>query len=213
MKYIKDILEGWCFRAGCVSTLFILWGCAGGAHVIPEVRIPEPLVESFPKTVGIVYPSELTEYVFDEKKPRFGRFVIELGGDQKHVFESSLGAIFDSMVTLESLDDKSKPVEGIFKPTIVGMIVTIPGETGKDHFEVWIRYELQLLRPNGDLIHKWRIPAYGKVNRRDYGNVMERSNQALLQATENALRDASTRIIINFHPRLRPPAVSEWIKS
>ena len=194
-----DILEGWFFRAGCAAVLFILWGCAGGAHVIPEVKIPDPLVESFPKTVGIVYPPELTEYVFDE--------------NQKQVFENSLGAIFDEMVTLDSLEDKSKPVEGIFKPKIAGMIVTVPRETGKDHFEVWIRYELELFRPNGELIHKFRIPAYGKVNRRDFGNVMERSSQALQQATENALRDASTRIIIYFHPRLRPPAVHDWINS
>ena len=213
MKNFKDILVEWFLRAGCVTTLVILWGCAGGAHVIPEVKIPDPLVESFPKTIGIVYPPELTEYVFDEKKIRLGQFIIELGGNQKQVFESSLGSIFADMVTLESMEDQSKPVDGIFKPKIAGMIVTVPKETGKDHFEVWIRYELELFRPNGDLIHKFRIPAYGKVNRRDYGNVMERSNQALQQATENALRDASTRIIIYFHPRLRPPAVHDWINS
>ncbi len=213
MINFKDILVDWFSRASCVAMLVILWGCAGGAHVIPEVQLPEPLVESFPKTVGIVYPPELTEYVFDEKKVRLGHFIIELGGNQKQVFENSLGARFDEMVTLDSLEDKSTSVEGIFKPKIAGMIVTVPRETGKDHYEVWIRYELELFNPNGDLIHKFRIPAYGKVNRRDYGNVMEQSSQALQQATENALRDATTRIIIYFHPRLRPPAVHDWINS
>lgn len=207
----KNIILVWCYRLVCLTTLMTVWGCAGGAHVIPDVRIPEPLVESFPLTVGIYYSPELTEYIHDEKIGRYGRFVVELGDNQKQVFESSLGAVFDELVTLESLEDTGVEVAGIFNPSIVGVNVSIPAVTGSDYFEVWIRYDLRLLKPDGTLIHRWLVPAFGKVNRRDFGNVMERSNNALLQATENALRDASTRMIINFHPNLRPDKVSNWI--
>ena len=211
MKNFKKILVGWCFRAGSVFTLVILWGCAGGAHVVPEITIPEPLIDAFPLTVGIHYSPALTEYVFDEKFVGFGRYIIELGSNQEQVFENSLGAIFEELITIDSLEDNSESIEGFFRPEILAMQISIPARSGRDFFEVWIRYDLKFLTPDGTLVHHWIIPAYGKANRRDYGNVMERSNQALTQATENALRDASTRMILAFHSRSRPQAVTDWL--
>ena len=210
MKNKNNTVIGWCYRAICVSTLFVLWGCASGAHVVPGVTIPEPLIDSFPITVGIYYSPELTEFVYEEKKGR-QTFVVELGGDQEQVFEKSLGALFHVMTTLDSMENFSNTLDGVFYPSISGMTIAIPSETGRDYYEVWIRYDIQLLDPDGEQIHKWVIPAYGKVNRRDYGTVMERTSEALQQATENALRHASTQIILQFSPRRRPTSVSAWI--
>ena len=210
MKYKKNTLIGWCARAICVSTFFVIWGCSSGAHVVTGVTIPEPLIDSFPISVGIYYSTELTEFVYNEKKGR-QTFVVELGGDQEQVFENSLGALFHEITTLDSMEDFGNTLDGVFYPSISGVTVAIPAETGRDYYEVLIRYDLQLLDPDGEQIHKWVVSAYGKVNRRDYGNVMERTNEALQQATENALRDASTQIILLFNPRRRPTTVSDWI--
>lgn len=213
MKQRRAIAVNWCFRASCVLVLFILLGCASGAHVIPNVTIPVPLIDSFSKTVGIYYSPELTEFVYDEKKRR-QTFIVELGGDQELVFERSLGALFDEMIPLDSKEDTNETVDGVFYPTITGMTVMLPWETGREYYEVWIRYELQLFQPNGvDEIYKWVIPAYGRVHRKDFGNVMERTNEALLKATENALRHACTATIVEFGPRKIPTVVQEWLDS
>lgn len=212
MKQRREIAVNWCFRASCLSVLFILLGCASGAHVIPSVAIPVPLIDSFPKSVGIYYSPELTEYVYNEKKRRQS-FIIELGVDQERIFNRSLGALFDKVVILDAKEDPNKTVDGIFYPSIRGMTVTVPWETGREYYEVWIQYELQLLEPNGvEEIDKWVFAAYGRVHRKDYGSVMERTNEAMLQATENALRDGCTETILLFSPRRIPAAVQQWLK-
>lgn len=212
MKYKNDILIKWCCSVSCLSALFVLWGCASGAHVVSGVSIPDPLIDSFPMKVGIYYPAEMKDYVWDDKKGRQS-FVVELGDNQEQVFEKSLGALFDEVVVLESEDDSRKDLlDGVFYPNITGLTLTIPAENGTDFYEMWIRYELLLLQPNGTYIYKWPVPGYGRVNRRDYGSVMERTNEAVLDATESALRGACTEIIVRFSPRRMPLVVKDWIE-
>ena len=211
MKNNKVTLLGWCFRTACLSTPILLWGCVGGAHVVPELSIPRPLVDSFPITVGIIYSPELTEYVFDEKLIGQGRFIIELGGSQEQVYEKSLGAIFEELVKYESLGDRIESVAGVFVPEITSVNVGVPALTRKDFYEVWIRYKLRLLAPDGTEIEWWDVRAYGTANRRDYGNMMERSQSALMHATESALRDASTQLILLFNSRGRTRKTNNWL--
>lgn len=211
MKNKVIISIDWCVRAICVSAVFVLLGCSSGAHVVPSVSIPDPLIDSFPMTVGIYYPPELKEKVHEEERAR-QKFVVELGSNQEQVFNSSLGGLFEELVSLESATPEDAEVDGIFVPQIVGVILATPADTGQDYFEVQIRYRIQLFDPNGDEICFWVINAYGKVHRRDYGSVMERTSDALQQATENALRDASTQIIERFSPKRRPDVVSNWLK-
>lgn len=206
----SKVIVYWSVRATCLSALFILWGCASGAHVIPSVSIPSPLIDSFPKTVGVYYSTELKDDIFEEEKKR-QKYVIELGSNHEQVFDYSLNGLFEKVVTLDSLDPVSETVDGIFIPEIQGVTLATPAVTGQDYYEVLIRYSIRLIEPNGDEIHRWIVPGYGKVNRRDYGSVMERTSDALQQATENALRDASSQIIANFSPGSRPLAVSVWL--
>ena len=207
----KKIFVDWCVRATCLSALFILWGCASGAHVIPSISIPSPLIDSFPLTVGIYYSDELKDYVHDETKGR-QKYVIQLGGgNQEQVFDTCYGGLFEETVTLESLDLTNVEVDGIFHPKINGVTLTTPMENVSDNYEVMVHYTIQLLDPAGNELHKWSHLAYGRVNRRDYGSVVERTSDALEQATENALRDASTLIIESFNPRQRPVVVSNWL--
>ncbi len=210
---IKKVLVDWCVRATCLSALFILWGCASGAHVIPSISIPSPLIESFPLTVGIYYSAELKDYVHEEPKGR-QKYVIELGGgNQEQVFDTCYGGLFEKTVTLESLDLTNVEVDGIFHPEITGVTLTTPAENVRDYYEVMVHYTIQLLDPAGNELHKWSVNGYGRVNRHDYGSVVERTSDALEQATENALRDASTIIIESFNPRQRPVVVSNWLNS
>ncbi|MXW07538.1 MAG: hypothetical protein F4X56_03045 [Gammaproteobacteria bacterium] len=212
MKNKAKIFNDWCVRATCITTVFILWGCSSGAHVVPSVSIPDPLIDPFPKTVGIYYPPELKEKVHEEERAR-QKYVVELGSNQKQVFDSSLGGLFEELVSLESATPEDAEVDGIFVPEIVGVILATPADTGQDYYEVQIRYRIELFDPNGDEIYYWVINAYGKVHRRDYGSVMERTSDALQQATENALRDASTQIIERFNPQSRPDVVSNWLST
>ena len=208
---ITKTLTNWCVGATCLFAVFSLWGCASGAHVVTSVSIPTPLIDSFPMTVGIHYSSELKEYVCKETKGR-QTYVVELGSNQEQVFDTCIGGLFEETVSLESSDPEDEIVDGVFIPKIMGVTLTTPAETAQDYYEVMISYRIQLIDPSGDEIYDWRINGYGKVNRRDYGSVMERTSEALQQATENAMRDASTQFIERFNPRRRPTVVSNWLK-
>ncbi len=193
-------------------SLVILLGCARGANVTTSVRIPPPLVDPYPMTVGINFPSELTDYVYDERIGSHGKFVIEIGQNQRHVLFQVYSGLFEDLIEVESLDTIPEEVAGVLVPSIADVQITIPHQTRGDFYEVWIRYSIELLDSTGSALHKWNFAAYGKSNKRDYPNPMERANLALTDASESALRDAATVMVLDFtQPRKIPQVIRTWI--
>lgn len=201
----------------------MLAGCAGGASVRVETSVPSPLIEPLPVRIGVYYDSELTNYVHVEDVADHGEFSIDLGASQIPVFERVFDAMFTEVTTLrgETPDevDASAPaflgalggvdVDAVLAPSIQELQFAIPDQTKGDFYEVWIKYRMELFAPDGSVIAAWDLLGYGKANSDNYGTVGLREEEALIDATTWALRDAAAFLSVHF---LSYDGVRQWVE-
>ncbi len=69
---------------------------------------------------------------------------------------------------------------------------------------MWIKYQFELLAPDGSTITNWTMPAYGKTPTA----FLKSSKQAINLASVMALRDSGAAFITGF-PRV--PEVAQWL--
>ena len=185
-----------------------LSGCISGANVKSAITIPKPLIDPVPVTVGLYISQELKDEVYEEVIRDYGRFKIDLGKSQEHLFTQVFGAVFANVVVLESLDEIPEGVKGIIVPRIVKPEMATPYQTGDDAYEVRIRYGIELRATNGNVLHDWNVAAYGSANRQNYSNPLDRATKALKDATKFAMRDAAAKISFYF---VREQPVVDWL--
>lgn len=185
-----------------------LGGCASGANVTKVFRVPKPLIDSVPIVMGLHISPELSTKVYETKIHQHGKFTVELGESQEHLFSQAFSAVFSELIPVQSLDELPEGIEGVIIPQIVKTEIEIPQQTPGDFYSVWIRYSIRIVSSDGDEIIEWIVPAYGRANRHDFSNPLDRPTQALTKARDNAMRDAVTQIAFSFS---REPAIRDWL--
>ena len=86
-------------------------------------------------------------------------------------------------------------IDFIIEPKLEEVEFSVPQQSGTDQFVVWLRYNLKLLQPDGQLIGEWRITGYGQQDKGDLGMGSE---NAMKEAAITALRDAAANIVVGF---------------
>lgn len=201
---IRVLVGGVCL----LVIISVLGGCTSGARVTSDAPIPRPLIDSISVPMGLHISEELSSFVFEDKIHQHGKFTIELGESQQHMFNQIFGALFSELVPVPSLERPPQGIEGIIVPNIVVANISIPQQAVGDFYEVWIRYSIKIVGADGVEIVDWVVPAYGRANRHNFSNPLERPTQALTKARNNAMRDAATQISLDF---MRQPAVQDWM--
>lgn len=206
-------------RVVVVLPLMLVLGCAGNINVTAPASIPQPLVESYPLTVGIYYSPELLEYAYEQKIADLGTIKIDIGTSQKGVFDRLYGSLFQEVVQVESLESVPANVAGVLVPSLEDVQLMTPRQSRGDYYEVWMKYDIQLIEPNSspedDPIYIWRLNVGGKANRHDYSKFNERANVALAEAVRNAYRDLATLVVINLQATTRRPLprkLNDWLQ-
>ena len=146
--------------------------------------------------MGIYLTEELTNFVHEEKPPRLPAWNIDLGKANRALFETLFDFLFTDTVALASLNitpENSARIDGIIEANVDSFEFSLPQQSGTDQFAVWIRYNLQLLTPDGEPISNWPINAYGEAP--DEGLT---AKKAMELATRTAMRDAAASIIMGF---------------
>ena len=110
-------------------------------------------------------------------------------------------------VNFRRLDASASSVDAVLAPSIDEVQFAIPDQTGGEFYEVWIRYRLQLLRPDGTVLGEWPLIGYGKANQRNYGAIEQREI-GLNEATIWALRDAAAWLSFQFRDQSE---VKTWL--
>ena len=192
-----------------VLTLCIQLGCQSGANVRITTTVPVPLVESYPLTIGVYLPPELKDYEYNEKITNHGEFHVNLGDSQTQLFERIFKAMFADVRLLEAPEKLPKGLDGVLIPKVNEVQIAIPQQTRSDFYEVWINYAIDLQDPNGNHIYSWSFAAYGKANRRNYNNPMDRTDAALEHAADSALRDVAAIILFSF---AKQQPIKEWLE-
>ena len=170
---------------------------------------PAPLVEPIPVHMGLYLDPELLSYKHVEKIDQQGTWEVELGSIQPSLFRTVTNAMFTSVSELSSPPPASS-VDAVLAPSIEQFQMTIPAQTRSNFYEVWIKYQMVLYQPDGTVIARWPLTAYGKSNREDFSVFAKKDDVAVREATVNALRDAGAFLSLRFR---RVPEVKAWLDS
>lgn len=195
----------------CLSWILVaLGGCTGANVAVQSTRLPVPVIEPLPVSLGIHLSDELRTYVHEESIPDNGSYRINIGPAQELMFNNLASGLFRSHRFAATPGDHAPDTDAILVPTINELQFSIPRQTKSDFFEVWLKYNFQLFAPDGSTIAEWPMQAYGRANSRNYGFLEDTDNGALQEASRVALRDAMAVFTFKFQ---RVAEVQRWLRS
>jgi hypothetical protein len=181
-------------RSALLITTGLLSACS--QSVVVTTDFPEPLVEPLPLTVGVHYDPALTDYVYTEELPGDGTWSFTLGEVNSKLFDGAFAALFEHTIAVEDTGGTGDPYDGlnaVIEPTLEAFEFSLPRQSRSEQYSVWIRYRLNVYKPDGTLITGWPVSAYGQSDSQTFGK-----SKSMEQATINALRDAFASIVIGF---------------
>jgi hypothetical protein len=170
-----------------------LAGCASNI-TREEARIPKPLTEKLPVSVGLRMPENF--YSFYHEEEVYGREVwsIDLGDANASLFQQLFGHMFAAVKVLDGSDDPGVAnVDVLIEPSIDAFEFSVPAQSRTDSFAVWVRYRLKIYDREGQLVSNWPVSAYGKSQTQSVSN-----SEALQRAAVLAMRDAAALIIMKL---------------
>ena len=198
-----------------ISVIVLLAGlsaCAGTRNLTLETNFPVPLVPKAQVTMGIALDEDLRGFTYNETIEGKGEWNVELGSVQQALFNNLASGMFEGhqILTEVSTSDGTIPpnipanIDGLLKPTITDLQFSLPEQTRSDYYEVWIRYTFKLFDADGQLVTEWPLPAYGKANKKDFGN----AGNGVEAAAIAACRDAMAFFAINFY---KDQDIQRWL--
>jgi len=188
--------------------LVLLLSACGASSLLVEGSYPSPNVRSIPLSLGVYYDQDLRDFMYIEYTET-GREEYRVSSGQTHVqlFNSLLPAMFDRVVVLDSLAAASAAqVDVVFVPSIEEFQLALPQKTRLDSYEVWVKYNMRLLGPDGAYIADWVLTSYGKTPTESLRSVESGINDA----TVGALRDLGSNFTLTFGA---VPEVRDWLES
>ncbi|MDX1499518.1 MAG: hypothetical protein R3176_06460 [Woeseiaceae bacterium] len=168
-------------------------GCASSV-TLEEARIPTPLTEKIPVSIGLRMPANF--YDFSHEEEVYGRDVwsIDLGDANASLFRQLFGHMFTSVKVVSADDDPaSMGLDALIEPSIDAFEFSVPAQSKTDAFAVWVRYRLKVYDRQGKLVSNWPVSAYGKSQTASVSN-----SEALQRAAVLAMRDAAALIIMKL---------------
>ncbi len=181
---------------------------SANVKVSPLRDFPKPLVEPLPLSVGVYYSEDFRNFVYDESTDSQGQneTIIDLGSAQVSLFEQVLPAVFAQVSVLDDVEHLNWPagLDVVLVPRVADLEYSVPFNSKAKIYEVWIKYQFELLTPGGLTITNWTMPSYGKTPTA----FLKSSEQAINLASLMALRDSGAAFVTGF-PRI--PEVAQLI--
>ena len=196
-------------RSSLLLAILVLAAC-GPSTVVLNGSYPAPLSRKLPITVGIYYPPELRNHTYTEIDDNTGKdeFIVQSGAAQLQLFNTLLPAMFRNTLMLDSLDAarSQSGIDAVLIPTVAEFQMGLPQKTKLKVFEIWLKYNIKLTKPNGDQIADWVMTAYGKAPDENLQSV----NDGLQSASNVAMRDLAASFTLGF---ANVPDVKEWLRA
>lgn len=208
MQLIKETRFGRLKRSAAGILLLALVSACGVNSVTIQGTYPTPNVPRLPLKLGVLYDDALREFNYIEYSET-GQEEFDIRSGETHIslFNAVLPAMFEQVVFVDSEEEAAAAgVDAIFQPAIEEFQLALPYKTKLDVYEVWIKYNMRLVTPEGDYIADWVLTSYGKTPQENF-----RSNeQAINEATVIALRDLASSFTLSF---ANVPEVRDWLAS
>lgn len=194
-----------------VITALILSGCSK-ALIVSGV-FPKPLVHPMPLSASAFYSDDLRQHSYIEASKDRRKWTIQTGQAQYDFFETLLPALFESWQTIQQ-DPRgadgpafhiSDDIDLVIRPELKDFQYSLPTESRSKVFEVWMKYNMQVFKNDGELLADWYISAYGKTP----SAFMQSDTDAMNAAVVVALRDLGANLSINFK---QVPELKSWLE-
>jgi len=187
--------------------LFGLSSC-GVSNVVIEGSFPTPNINKMPVAIAVYYDDALKNFAYLEySETGQEEYNIESGKSHVQLFNVVLPAMFDRVVFVNSMEEvPTLGVDAVFAPAIEEFQLALPAKTKLDVFEVWIKYNMRLLTPDGDYIADWVLTSYGKTPTQTFRSIEAAINDAAVVA----LRDLASSLALSFN---QVPEVRDWLNS
>jgi hypothetical protein len=190
------------FRVTILFLLPIMTGC-NGALTVPNT-FPEPLVETLPLDVALVFSDEFASYRHRENVAGDSKWDIDIGKANVALFESVSRRLFRSATRVSARPEGTAATgfNAIIEPSVAAFEFSLPSQSATEQYSVWIRYTVKVFRPDGELLTSWNISAYGESE-----STLLRPARSMEQATILALRDAAATLAVGFVSEARAHGV------
>ena len=207
MNRVRGLMRGRVRTVLILVTALYLTAC-GVNNVVIEGSFPKPNINKLPLNVAVYYDPALTEFAYIEYSET-GSEEYNIASGQSHIelFSTVLPAMFDGVVVVESIEEaEALGVDAIFAPIIEEFQLALPAKTKLDVFEVWIKYNMRLMKADGDYIADWVLTSYGKTPSESLRTVEAAINVAAIVA----LRDLASSFSLSFS---QVPEVKDWLNT
>ena len=187
--------------------LLTLSGCTA-TNITVQGSVPKPLVARLPLRVGVYYSPDFKKFSHQETIDKRATYNVDFGAQNLSFFRSLFGAMFASVVEVGQLpltQDQARSLDGIIVPEILKYGFLTPDISGLNFYSASISYRITLYNSSGKKIRAWVYVGYGKSE-----STLFHGNQALANATLQAIRDGGARIAIDVP---KDPAFVMWVKS
>ncbi len=175
-------------------TAVMLGACA--KNIVIETDFPKPVVPPLPLNMGVHFETAFTQYTYTEDLPNDIKWSFDLGAANKKLFNGIFTALFDITVPVDGNggpDPAYAPLDAVITPTIEAFEFSLPRQSQSEQYSVWIRYNLYIYSPDGSLITKYPVSAYGQSDARTFG-----ASASMEEAVIKAMRDAAASIVMGF---------------
>ena len=196
-----------------LARLAVLFLCAGllvscGVNNVTIVgEFPTPNISKLPLRVAVYYDDSLKDFAYMEySETGSEEFNIESGQSHVQLFNAVLPAMFDQVVEVSDVEQADPAVDAVFMPLIEEFQLALPAKTKLDVYEVWIKYNMRLVTPEGDYIADWVLTSYGKTPTETFRSAEAGINEAAVVA----LRDLASSFSLTF---TQVPEVRDWLAS
>ncbi len=189
--------------------LLTLLLAACGPHIV-DVRalddFPAALVDPLELSIGVYFPPEFSTFSHQEKRPAPSaqEWTINLGNPQVQAFRSVFSSTFRELHELSGPHGGPAGMQAIIVPRVSEFQFALPADTRAKIFEIWVKYDLEILDVSGESIAHWNFTAYGKTPTA----ALTSDEDAIRAATVIALRDAGASLVIGLR---RDSRIRSWL--
>lgn len=189
----------------CLLLFVSLVGC-GVNNVVIDGDFPTPNITKLPVNIAVYYDQALIDFAYIEyTETGQEEYNIESGLSHIELFDAVLPAMFEQVVFIDSMEEaQALGVDAVFAPAIEEFQLALPDKTKLDVFEIWIKYNMRLLDPQGEYIADWVLTSYGKTPTETFRT----DEGAINDAAIVALRDLASSFSLSF---AQVPEVRDWL--
>lgn len=165
-------------------------------EVVVKTNFPDPIIPSLELAAGVFYSDALRNYDYSEDLPNDVDWSFTLGEANVVMFDRALGALFDELQEVDQPGGAGAPFDRldlVIEPAVEAFEFSLPRQSRSDQYAVWIRYNVSIHEPDGQLITKWQVSAYGQADSK-----LLRGGTAMEAAVVRAMRDAIANIVIGL---------------